>query len=40
VPAAARQPLAGSQPLPDMSHFTAEFYEYCADIAPTVPRAL
>ena len=24
------QPSAGLQPLPDMSHFAAEFYEYCA----------
>ncbi|WOH67433.1 hypothetical protein [Bradyrhizobium sp. BWA-3-5] len=24
----------------DMSHFTAEFYEYCADIALTVPSQL
>ena len=27
------QPLAGSQPLPDMSHFAAEFYECCANLA-------
>ena len=26
------QPLAGSKPLPDMSHFAAEFYEYCANL--------
>ena len=30
------QPLAGSKSLPDMSHFAAEFYEYCATV--TVPR--
>src|SRR5947207_15692281 len=27
-----RQPFAGAQPLQDMSHFTAEFYEYCATL--------
>jgi hypothetical protein len=27
------QPSAGLQPLPDMSHFAAEFYEYCAGLA-------
>jgi hypothetical protein len=27
------QPVAGSQLLPDMSHFAAEFYEYCANLA-------
>ena len=30
------QPLAGSKPLPDMSHFAAEFYEYCANLASGV----
>ena len=29
-----RQPYAGSQPLPDMSHFAAEFYECCAESSP------
>jgi hypothetical protein len=34
VAAGARggEPLAGSQPLPDMSHFAAEFYECCATL--------
>jgi len=27
------QPLSGSQALPDMSHFAAEFYECCATLA-------
>ena len=35
-----RQPLVQSQALPDVCHFAAEFAEYCADIAPTVPSLL
>ena len=37
---ARRLPLAGPPPLPDMSHFTKKYCEYCADIAPTVPSLL
>jgi hypothetical protein len=35
-----RQPFAGSQPVPDMSHFTAEFLRILRRIAPTVPSLL
>jgi len=29
----SRQPVAGAQALPEMSHFAAEFYECCAILA-------
>jgi hypothetical protein len=32
VPRALRSATLPIQPLPDMSHFAAEFYEYCANL--------